>query len=314
MRNYIYKSVLLIMLLLFCKTISAIGLTEFTKQLINLYVSTYQIPNNEDIVIFSKTDTLCYRVILYSIDSNRLPLSGSEYMGKVKHNNRYVYLFGQQDSIFHTGKEVIKSELKAPKEFDDYIINFDPIEWDIWLKNNLKVIEPLTNGMDSTTYYQIEQIANTYLPDWTDRYPDKTFNWRDYTTPTEYMYIQMDKQLAKGQIQIEDPNDSTIFRVTEIMPAFPGGQQALFKYITENFKCPGSTSESKGKIVCEFIVEQDGSLSDIEVIRSSGNPLLDEEAIRVIKQMPNWKPGEYKSQPVRVKYTMPVTHNCAGNS
>lgn len=312
MRNYIFKSILLIMLSLFCNTTSAIGLTEFTKQLIDLYIRTNQIPNNGDMVVHTKTDTLYYRVFLYSVNPD-IPLSGDEYLGKVKHIERYVYLFGQQSDIFHIGKEVVKSELKAPERFDDFEIIFDPIVWDVWLKNNLKVIEPLTNGMDSVTYYQIEQMANTYLPDWTDKYPDKPFNWSDYTTPDEYEYIQMSKLFAKGQMQIEEPNDSTIYRVTEIMPAFPGGQLALFKYIEENFRCMDSISESKGIIICEFVVEVDGSLSNVEIVRSSGNHLLDAEAIRIIKQMPNWTSGKQKGIPVKVKYNIPIKFNCDAN-
>ena len=313
MRNNIYKSILLIMLLLFCKPISAIGLTEFTKQLMDLYIHTCQISNNEDMVVCTNADTLYYRISLYSIDTNRLPLGGAEYIGKVKHNERYVFLFGQQSDIFHTGKEVVKSELKAPKKFDDLEIIFDPIVWDVWLKNNLKVIEPLTNGMDSVTYYQIEQMANTYLPDWTDKYPDKPFNWSDYTTPDEYEYIQMSKLFAKGQMQIEEPNDSTIYRVTSEMPEFQGGHQALLKYIEENFRCMDSISESKGIIICEFVVEVDGSLSNVEIVRSSGNHLLDAEAIRIIKQMPNWIPGKHQGKPVLVKYRIPIKLNCDAN-
>ena len=312
MRNYIFKSILLIMLSLFCNTTSAIGLTEFTKQLIDLYIRTNQIPNNGDMVVHTKTDTLYYRVFLYSVDPD-IPLSGDEYIGKVKHNERYVFLFGQQSDIFHIGKEVVKSELKAPERFDDFEIIFDPIVWDVWLKNNLKVIEPLTNGMDSVTYYQIEQMANTYLPDWTDKYPDKPFNWSDYTTPTEYEYIQMAKLLAKGQMPNEELNDSTIYLLTSEMPEFQGGHQALLKYIEENFRCMDSISESKGIIICEFVVEVDGSLSNVEIVRSSENHLLDAEAIRIIKQMPNWIPGKHQGKPVRVKYRIPIKLNCDAN-
>lgn len=68
MRNYINKSILLIMLSLFCKTTSAIGLTEFTKQLIDLYIGTYKIPQSENMVVHTTTDTLCYKAFLYSIE------------------------------------------------------------------------------------------------------------------------------------------------------------------------------------------------------------------------------------------------------
>jgi len=176
MRNYIFKSILLIMLSLFCNTTSAIGLTEFTKQLIDLYIRTNQIPNNGDMVVHIKTDTLYYRAFLYSIDPD-VPLSGDEYLGKVKYNDRFVYIFGQQNDIFYIGEKVVPSELKASKKYDDMIVLFDPIEWDIFIdKRDLKLNKQLTNtnivvclqdgqfitGMDSTTLVQLERIVNAY--------------------------------------------------------------------------------------------------------------------------------------------------------
>ena len=176
MRNYIFKSILLIILSLFCQDTSAIGLTEFTKQLIDLYTGTYKIPNTEDIVVHTNTDTLCYKAFLYSIDPD-VPLSGAEYIGKVKHNDRFVYLFGKQNGIFHTGKKVGKSDLKSSKKNDDMIVLFDPIEWGIFIdKKDLKLNKQLTNtnivvclqdgkfvtDMDSATLVQLERIVNAY--------------------------------------------------------------------------------------------------------------------------------------------------------
>lgn len=164
-------------MLLLCPTISAIGLTEFTKHLVTLYISTYQVPNNEDMVVHTNTDTLCYRAFLYSIDTNELPLGGPEYLGKVKHNKRYVYLFGQQNDLFHIGGKVVSSELKARNKLDDNVmINFDPIEWEIIIdKKDLKLNKQLTNsniiidiqdgqiitGMDSAILVQLERIVST---------------------------------------------------------------------------------------------------------------------------------------------------------
>ena len=164
-------------MLLLCPAISAIGLTEFTKHLVNLYISTYQVPNNEDMVVHTNTDTLCYRAFLYSIYPD-IPLSGSKYLQKVKYNNRYVYLFGQQNYIFHNGKKVVPSELKPSKKIDDDVmILFDPIEWEIIIdKKNLKLNKQLTNsniiidfkdgqiitGMDSAILVQLERIVSTY--------------------------------------------------------------------------------------------------------------------------------------------------------
>ena len=105
----------------------------------------------------------------------------------------------------------------------------------------------------------------------------------------------------------EEPED-VIFYVVESMPEFPGGTQAMYKYIGENLKYPVIAQENgiQGRVVCHFTVNKDGSLVDIEVVRSAGDASLDKEAVRVIKSMPKWKPGKQRNQPVRVKFTLPV--------
>ena len=106
----------------------------------------------------------------------------------------------------------------------------------------------------------------------------------------------------------EEEEEEVIFVVVESMPEFPGGQQALFKYINENVKYPVIAQENgiQGRVICQFVVNKDGSIVDIEVIRSGGDPSLDKEAVRVIKSMPKWKPGKQRGKAVRVKYTVPV--------
>ena len=111
------------------------------------------------------------------------------------------------------------------------------------------------------------------------------------------------------EIPDEDPDpDDVIFRVVEVKPEFPGGDKALFKYLSENVKYPVMAQENgiQGKVVCQFVINKDGSIVDIEVVRSAGDPSLDKEAVRVIKSMPKWKPGKQRNQPVRVKFTLPV--------
>ena len=107
---------------------------------------------------------------------------------------------------------------------------------------------------------------------------------------------------------VEEEEEEVIFVVVESMPEFPGGQQALFKYIGENIKYPVIAQENgiQGRVICQFVVNKDGSIVDVVAVRSSGEPSLDKEAIRVIKSMPKWKPGKQRGKPVRVKYTVPV--------
>ncbi len=102
--------------------------------------------------------------------------------------------------------------------------------------------------------------------------------------------------------------DNTIYSVPETLPEFPGGKQAMMLYLSENVKYPTIAADNgiQGRAVCSFVVNKDGSISDVEVVRSGGDPSLDKEALRVIKSMPKWKPGTIKGKPVRVKFTLPV--------
>ena len=94
----------------------------------------------------------------------------------------------------------------------------------------------------------------------------------------------------------------------EKWPEFPGGQQELLKYIQENLIYPklALKKQIQGRSICQFIVEKDGSISHIRVVRSSGNKSLDRAAIRVIKTMPKWTPGRLQGKIVRTTYALPV--------
>ena len=118
------------------------------------------------------------------------------------------------------------------------------------------------------------------------------------------------------EIEIVDPQeewvedeDGQLFIVVENMPEFPGGHQALMKYISDNIKYPIIALENgiQGRVICQFIVGEDGTLENIQVVRTSGDASLDKEAVRLIDSMPKWKPGLQKGKPVRVTFTLPVT-------
>lgn len=113
---------------------------------------------------------------------------------------------------------------------------------------------------------------------------------------------------APVEAPVEEEEEEVVFVVVEKMPEFPGGQQALFKYLSENVKYPVIAQENgiQGRVICQFVVNKDGAIVDVEVARTSGDASLDKEAVRVIKSMPKWKPGQQRGKPVRVKYTVPV--------
>ena len=91
------------------------------------------------------------------------------------------------------------------------------------------------------------------------------------------------------------------------MPEFPGGASAFIQWLTQQLQYPASVQSRKiqGKVVVSFIVNKDGSIADVK-LEKSVNPLLDREALRVIRMMPNWKPGVQNNQPCRTMVAVPV--------
>lgn len=108
-------------------------------------------------------------------------------------------------------------------------------------------------------------------------------------------------------VEEEEPEEQTIFEVVENMPEFPGGNAALMQFLSKNIKYPTIAQENgtQGRVIVQFVVNRDGSVVDPVVVRSV-DPYLDKEALRVIGQMPKWKPGMQRGKAVRVKYTVPV--------
>ena len=102
--------------------------------------------------------------------------------------------------------------------------------------------------------------------------------------------------------------ENKVFEVVEQMPSFPGGMAALMAYLQKSIKYPPVAEENgiQGRVVCTFVVERDGSVTDVRVAKSV-DPSLDKEAVRVVSAMPKWIPGKQNGQSVRVKYTLPVT-------
>lgn len=98
-----------------------------------------------------------------------------------------------------------------------------------------------------------------------------------------------------------------IFVVVEEQPEFPGGNAAMMKFLSDNIRYPVIAQENgiQGRVICNFVVERDGSITDVQVVRGQ-DPSLDREAIRVIQQMPKWKPGKQRGSAVRVRFTLPV--------
>ena len=112
---------------------------------------------------------------------------------------------------------------------------------------------------------------------------------------------------AAVAVEEEEVDDSFVFISVEKMPEFPGGDVALLKWISENLNYPTIAAENgvQGRVSCTFVVNADGSVADVTVVRPL-DPNLDKEAIRVLQKLPKFRPGEQRGKPVRVKYSVPV--------
>lgn len=98
-----------------------------------------------------------------------------------------------------------------------------------------------------------------------------------------------------------------VYEKAEIMPEFPGGEQAMMDFVAKNVTYPKEAMEKEisGRVLVGFIVEKDGSITETEVVKGIGGG-CDEEALRVVKAMPKWKPGKQDGKPVRVHFLLPI--------
>jgi len=117
-------------------------------------------------------------------------------------------------------------------------------------------------------------------------------------------YIPYESQELEEE---EDIGEEPIFVVVESMPTFPDGMNNLMRYLSDNIKYPSQAREMgiQGKVFLSFVVEKDGSVTDVTLLRGIGGG-CDEEAIRVVKNMPKWIPGKQRNIPVRVRFNLPV--------
>lgn len=116
------------------------------------------------------------------------------------------------------------------------------------------------------------------------------------------------ENIATPEPPKQEAEQNKVFDVVEQQPQFPGGMGALNQWLGSNIKYPAMAAENgiEGRVIVQFVVERDGSVSGVHVVRGV-DPSLDKEATRVVAQMPKWIPGKQNGSAVRVKYTVPVT-------
>jgi len=121
--------------------------------------------------------------------------------------------------------------------------------------------------------------------------------------------IDEDTEVDFVDINTEDEEieENVVFQIVEKMPSFPGGEAAMMKFLSDNIKYPTIAQENgiQGRVYVNFVVSKTGEISNIKVVRGV-DPALDQEAIRVVKSMPKWEPGEQRGKPVNVSFMLPI--------
>ncbi|AYL93959.1 energy transducer TonB [Mucilaginibacter celer] len=125
--------------------------------------------------------------------------------------------------------------------------------------------------------------------------------------------IRIDEPVGNSDVkQVVEADPNQIFTSVEQVPEFAGGLEKFGAYLGKNIRYPAVARENnvQGRVICTFVVEKDGSLTDIKVVRGIGSG-CDEEAVRVLKNSPKWKPGIQNGRPVRVQYSVPISFTLA---
>ena len=120
-------------------------------------------------------------------------------------------------------------------------------------------------------------------------------------------FVSWNCQAQDAPIPQESKKDDKVYTNVQSIPEFPGGMAAFYSFIGKNYKIP-PTFNGTGTVILNYIVEKDGNLTDIKVVRDAGSG-TGEEAVRILKLSPKWKPGQQDGVPVRVAYSLPIKLN-----
>lgn len=162
----------------------------------------------------------------------------------------------------------------------------------------------IARGVDPSLDAEALRVMNTLDKTWKPGKEKGVAVKVNYTVPINFALhggANKEKHMSSGE------SANTIFAIVEEMPRYPGGEEALKKYIANTLNYPDVAKKEgiQGKVYVSFVVEKDGSVGDTKIARGV-EPALDNEALRVVKTLPKWIPGKQKGKAVRVQYTLPI--------
>lgn len=160
---------------------------------------------------------------------------------------------------------------------------------------------------DNSFTYQIKDLAQYLTPEFKELY-NRPKPQVPQINQVATNASSTGETIKTKEVMAQENVGEQVFDVVQQMPQFPGGDAALFKYLSTNIKYPPIAEENgvQGRVIVSFVVERDGSISNVKVIKHV-DPSLDREAVRVVSTMPKWTPGTQNGETVRVKHTVPMT-------
>ncbi len=266
----------------------------------------------------NKGDIASYSIDPFSISSEKFKiiLSSIEDM-KVEHkNNDSIFQIVQQVPKFPGGEnalmEYIGSNIKYPQEAQDKDIQGRVFVSFVVEKDGSIGEVKLQRGIGGGCDEEAMRVVKN-MPKWEPGMQDGKPVRVSYQLPVLFK-LKGDKPADKKQKTDKStkavdmkPNKNGVFTIVEEMPRFPGGENALMEHIISNIKYPQEAQDKniQGRVFISFVVEKDGSIDEVKLLKGIGGG-CDEEAMRVVKNMPKWEPGMQDGKPVRVSYQIPI--------
>lgn len=166
-----------------------------------------------------------------------------------------------------------------------------------------KVLRGIGGGCDEEAVRVVSE-----MPDWTPGMQRGQTVRVSYNLPISFKLDESVKKLTHIKV-IDDTLKDTVFTVVEVMPEFPGGMESLMEYLGSNIKYPEQAKKEgiHGRVFVSFVIEKSGNVSNVSILRGIGGG-CDEESLRVVSEMPDWKPGLQDGKPVRVQYNLPIKY------
>jgi TonB family protein len=218
-------------------------------------------------------------------------------------NPKWNYKDKEGILVFHQKKQVAKD---APKLIFGESNDPEPL----FVLNGKVATREKVMALDQSSIDNISVIKNEdTLKEYAKHFNADTSNGIIFVNTKDYVKNGGSKELVSVRVKAKKPqNEEKVFDVVENMPSFPGGTVKMMEYLSTNVRYPEAAHEAgtQGRVVVNFIVEPDGTISNANVVRSVSEE-LDAEAIRVVENMPKWKPGMQNGKEVRVKYNIPVS-------